>query len=193
MPDEPVKPDEPGPGSDDFDPRKHFWDGKEWWTADRMRWWDGARWQRWDAPHPSGLEPPEAATRSQTRVRANPVHVRDFWLGFTGWLVVNGVLVFVVAAQPTGTSLGAWLVVANVLALVAMAFLRRTHLVLGMLTAFGTAFAVVVLAGVFFAAGDFAAVGSGGMGGAVVVWLLGAVLIPVGVFFTLRAIHRSLR
>ena len=76
--------------------------------------------------------------------------------------------------------------------LIALAFVRR-YAALGILTAFGTAFAVVALGGIFFTAGDFAAAGTGGLGGAVFVWIVGAVLIPVGVFFTLRAIHRSLR
>jgi hypothetical protein len=117
------------------------------------------------------------------------VRRRDFWLGFTGWLVVNVVLVIVVNQLPVIA--GGALLLANLTAIVAFAFVRGM-VALGMLTAFATAFAVVVLAGIFFTAGDFVAAGSG-FGGAIVVWLIGVVLIPVGVVFALRAIHRSIK
>jgi hypothetical protein len=39
-------PDAPGPGSDDFDPKSHYWDGKTWWSsADKQWWWDGLHWR----------------------------------------------------------------------------------------------------------------------------------------------------
>jgi hypothetical protein len=35
----------PGPGSDDFNPNDHIWEGgKWWWSTDRHHWWDGAHW-----------------------------------------------------------------------------------------------------------------------------------------------------
>jgi hypothetical protein len=121
------------------------------------------------------------------------VRRRDFWLGFTGWLVVNVVMLIVVtqlqvSQQQIG---GAALLVANLSAITAFAF-TRGMVALGMLVAFATAFSVVVLAGIFFTAGDFAAAGSG-FGGAIVVWLIGLVFIPVGVVFALRAIHRGIK
>lgn len=43
----------PGPGSDEFDPKQHIWDGTNWWTMDRQFWWDGTRWWPRDTPQPS--------------------------------------------------------------------------------------------------------------------------------------------
>jgi hypothetical protein len=59
---EPPQPtDAPAPGSDDFDPKQHLWDGTNWWSADRQRWWDGSQWRSVDAPAvaaPAASAPP---------------------------------------------------------------------------------------------------------------------------------------
>jgi hypothetical protein len=40
-----MQPDAPGPGSRDFDPKNHYWDGKTWWSSsDKQWWWDGVHW-----------------------------------------------------------------------------------------------------------------------------------------------------
>jgi len=184
----------PGAGSDDFDPKSHIWDGREWWTSDRQFWWDGFQWQSRDVPHtpraPARWEP-EAELSPQGRRRR-----RDFWLGFIGWFAVNGAVLIVIArleigAQQIGSGV---LLVANLTALTVLAFLRG-YVALGMVTAFGVIFGAVVAGGVFFTAGDYAgfAAGGGGLGGAVVVWIIGAIVIVAGAGFALRGIHRSIR
>ncbi len=46
----------PGPGSDDFNPNDHIWEGgKWWWSMDRRHWWDGAHWA-------SAIELPQASS-----------------------------------------------------------------------------------------------------------------------------------
>ena len=42
--------DAPAPGSDDFDPKQHLWDGTNWWSLDKQRWWDGSQWRSVAAP-----------------------------------------------------------------------------------------------------------------------------------------------
>jgi hypothetical protein len=118
---------------------------------------------------------------------------RDFWIGFVGWFFVNVVLVLITGGLPAEWQqfFGPGVLIANIVVIIVVAWLR-TFIALGMLTAFGTALAAVVLGGVVFTAGDFAVVG-GGLAGAVVVWLIGAIVIVVAAFFALRAIDRSIR
>jgi hypothetical protein len=64
-----VSVDAPSPGSDDFNPKNHFWDGKTWWSLDRQLRWSGSRWLSRDDPDPpvttEGEEPlPTPALRS---------------------------------------------------------------------------------------------------------------------------------
>jgi hypothetical protein len=144
----------PGPNDDTFDPKKHFWDGNEWWTADRLFWWDGARWQPWDAPHPSRL----AAAGTQPaprRAPRPPGYRRDFWFGFAGTVAVNIALFIIISTisaanyGQVGTVLGLvpWLV--NIGGLILFAIIRP-RVALGMLLAYGVAFALVLMAGIFF-------------------------------------------
>lgn len=50
----------PGPSADDFDPKKHVWDGNVWWTFDHAHFWDGRRWR--SASDPSEPEPSQATS-----------------------------------------------------------------------------------------------------------------------------------
>jgi len=107
---------------------------------------------------------------------------------------VNGAVLIVIAqleigAQQIGSGV---LLVANLTALIVLAFLRG-YVALGMVTAFAVIFGAVVAGGVVFTAGDFAAGGGSGLGGAVVVWIIGAIVIVAGAGFALRGIHRSIR
>ena len=52
----------PGPGSDDFNPNDHLWDGGTWWSPDRRYWWDGSQWT-------SGKQPLQTSGR---RSRTTP-------------------------------------------------------------------------------------------------------------------------
>lgn len=85
---------------------------------------------------------------------------RDFWLGFTGWLLFNGVAELVTVNLLSSTAAYgtlAWvLLILNILVPVILA-VWRTSIGLGALTAFGCAFAITVVEGVFAAASDFSA------------------------------------
>jgi hypothetical protein len=50
--------DAPAPGSDDFDPKQHLWDGTDWWSLDKQRWWDGSQWRSVAAPVDASAAPP---------------------------------------------------------------------------------------------------------------------------------------
>ena len=185
----------PGPNSEDFDPKQHIWDGREWWTQDRSHWWDGAQWQPRDAPHVSGLaQMAGAATDQQAALTpVNPAHRRDFWIGFSLWFVVNtafvvGVQLFASALNPTANGL---LLLANILVLGVMAFVR-SFVALGMVTAFAAAFVLTIFEGCFFTLSDFAGglYDTSTLTGFLVV---GAIVFGIVAFFPLRAIHRRIR
>lgn len=177
----------PEPGSDDFDPKSHFWDGDTWWTSDRLFWWNGVLWESRNVPHKPARVHVELSPTGRRRRR-------DFWLGFIGWFVVNSTALIVVTRQEPGAQqIGAGaLLVANLMALIVLAFLRG-YIALGLVTALAVLFGAVVLGGVFFTAGDFAVGGGGGLSGAVVVWIIGAIVIVAAAVFALRGIHRSIR
>jgi hypothetical protein len=127
------------------------------------------------------------------RVPGNPVHQRDFWFGFGGWITVNVILLILLTQLPVDSksAVGGALLVANVLALILLAFLRG-YVALGMVTAFATALAVVVVEGIFFTLSDFAG-GLYSTGTMVGFLVTGGLLFAVVAFFLLRAIHRSIR
>lgn len=56
----------PGPGSDDFDPRNHTWDGDTWWTPGRTAWWDGHHWQPSSVQKPSSVHMSDQILVSKT-------------------------------------------------------------------------------------------------------------------------------
>ncbi len=149
----------PRPGSDDFDPKQHTWDGREWWTADHKLWWDGTRWQPEDAPRPQ----PAPGTRQKPRP---PGWWRDFWLGLAGTIVGNGLLFVLVSLllrsdSPTVQQIALalpWLVNLGLLIFFAI---KRVPVALGMVTAYSVAFGLVLVAGIVFLAICFGALGSG--------------------------------
>jgi hypothetical protein len=118
----------------------------------------------------------------------------DFWLGFSGAYVVNIVVLLVISGQSADwqTFLLQLLVLVNFGGVIVVAFLRN-FAALGMVTAYAVAFAAAVLGGVFFTAGDFVAAGGSGITGAIVTWVIGAVVIVVGAIFALVAIHRGIK
>jgi len=143
----------PGPASDDFDPKQHIWDGRNWWTADRQQWWDGTRWQGKDSPLTTMAmpEPPPAH-----KVR-RPGYWRDFWLGFVGVIVGNillAIILNVIANANLGDAVTAPIVAApwviNIGAIILLAIVRPPA-ALGMLLAYGIAFGLALLVGIFLA------------------------------------------
>ena len=85
---------------------------------------------------------------------------RDFWLGFTGWLLFNGLAELVTVNFLSSTaaySTIAWtlLILNLVVPLVLAAW--RPSIGWGALLAFGCAFAITVVEGVIAAASDFSA------------------------------------
>jgi hypothetical protein len=93
---------QPGPGADDFDPKRHIWDGSTWWTLDRRRWWDGYRWQPTGSAAalaaPVGHQPPAGfgdplqarATGSRPVVQVTLSAGTAFKIGFFG--AIGGVV-----------------------------------------------------------------------------------------------------
>ena len=116
----------------------------------------------------------------------------DFWLGFMAWFVGNAIGLFVLSRVSfEGQQLAqGLLVLANIATLIALS-VTRSFAALGLLTAFAVMFGAVVLGGIFFTLGDFVAAGGGG--GAVAVWALGAVLIPILAIVALVFIHRGIK
>ena len=148
MSDQPERYDGPGPNSDAFDPKKHLWDGRSWWTSDLRWWWDGTVWESRDVPSPA---PPQG-----TRKPRPPGYWRDFWLGYAGTVAGNILLVIATNSALTATSgssngiiaVAPWLL--NFIAVVAFG-IWRPRVAVGMLAAYGTAFALVLLAGCLLA------------------------------------------
>ena len=119
---------------------------------DRLFWWDGAAWQPHDAPHVSGLAASLAVPPAERKVRP-PGYWRDFWLGFAGVVAGNIVLFIVITATtpPLGSpgpvaSLTPWIL--NLGALILFAIIRP-RVAIGILAAYGAAFALVLCAGIF--------------------------------------------
>jgi hypothetical protein len=145
--DPPERYDGPGPNADNFDPKRHLWDGRNWWTSDLLWWWDGARWQSRDTPSP----PPPTAEGKKPRP---PGYRRDFWLGFFGTIAVNVILLIALTNiasanyAPVGSivNLVPWVV--NIGALVVFAIVRP-RVAIGMLLAYGIALGVALVAGLF--------------------------------------------
>lgn len=151
MSDEPPASPRPGPASDDFDPKSHIWDGRQWWTLDRQFWWDGARWQPqdisrpWEALEPGALPKPKG-------------YRRDFWLGFFGTIVGNVLLLIFATSGMLGSGLNVAPWILNFGALVLFAIIRP-RVALGMLLAYGIALGLALLAGIFLAVVCFGGVG----------------------------------
>jgi hypothetical protein len=118
----------------------------------------------------------------------------DFWAGFVGWFVGNGLLVLITATvlDPNlRAGASAVLVLLNIGALIAAAVVRQ-YVAMGIALAFAAAFALTVLEGVFFTASDFA----GGLNNTNVqvgFFAVGAIVFAIGGFFVLRAVHRGIR
>jgi hypothetical protein len=140
----------PAPGSDDFDPSRHKWDGNLWWTDDKKYWWDGSAWKSVDDPYkaPDFVGP-------VGRTKRPPGFWRDFWLGFFGVIALN-VVMFIGLNALASANLGdvsgivtstPWVV--NLIAIVVLAIVRVPAL-LGALTAYGVALGLALLAGIVF-------------------------------------------
>jgi hypothetical protein len=117
----------------------------------------------------------------------------DFWAGFVGWFVGNGLLVlFTATVLDPNLRAGASgvLILLNMGALVAAGVVRQ-YVAMGLALAFAAAFALTVVEGVFFTASDFA----GGLNNTSIqvgFFVAGAILFAIGGFFALRAIHRGI-
>jgi hypothetical protein len=144
----PTRYEGPGPNDDAFDPKQHHWDGIQWWTADYGYWWDGTRWRL------RGEQAQQAEQAPPVRKPRPPGYWRDFWLGFVGVIVFN-VLFFIVYSQVIAGVAGApgsllnlapWIL--NIGGIIVFAIIRPP-VALGMLLAYGIAFALALLAGIF--------------------------------------------
>ena len=154
----------PGPGSDDFNRNDHLWFEGEWWTKNRDFWWDGTRWRHRSEPHVGYVPPSLQAPRRKPRP---PGWWPNFWLGFFGVIAANIILVIIITnvlgavTDPGVTQLllaAPWIL--NLAALVVFGFVRPA-VALGMLLAYGIAFGLVLLAGIFLVAVCFS--GRGGV------------------------------
>ena len=142
---------EPGPGQPGWWPASHILYLSEWWTQDGYYWWDGTAWADRNAPG----APPAPAPR--VRAGRPPGYWRDFWLGFAGVIVVNIVMLIIVSALSPAAYDGNWsnqlnLVpwVVNIGGLILFAFIRP-RVAIGILLAYGIAFGLAILAGIFLA------------------------------------------
>ena len=128
----------------------------------------------------------------------------DFWLGFVIWPVSNGVLIFLISIGNLGTVAGPLaglgLILANVAALILLAFSRQ-FMAMGVAIAFASALALTVTEGIFSTIGDFVAAASGynvigtstNPPQLIAAMVIGAIVFAIGAFFALRAIHRSIK
>ena len=141
----------PGPGADDFDPDSHLWEDGEWWTKNHEFWWDGARWRHRSEPRVGYVAAPPAPGKQPRR----PGWWRDFWLGFVGVIAANIVLFVVINSVLSGgmdpgvvqfVLAVPWLL--NFGGLILFAIIRPP-VALGMLLAYGIAFGLAILAGIF--------------------------------------------
>lgn len=118
----------------------------------------------------------------------------DFWAGFVGWFVGNGLLVLITATvlDPNlRAGASAALVLLDVGALIAAAIVRQ-YVAMGIALAFAAAFALTVVEGVFFTASDFV----GGLNNTSIqvgFFVVGAIAFAIGGFFVLRAVHRGIK
>jgi hypothetical protein len=117
----------------------------------------------------------------------------DFWAGFVGWFVANGLLVLLISTvlDPNlRAGASGVLILLDIGALVAAAILRQ-YVAMGIALAFASAFALTVVEGVFFTASDFV----GGITNTSIqvgFFIAGAILFAIGGFFALRAVHRGI-
>ena len=125
--------------------------------------------------------------------QVNPRQQRiDFWVGFTAWLAINGLLeliaftIFVNSA--VGAALLGGLLVTNVVGVIVLAVIRR-HAAFRLLVAFATTFAMTVLEGVVSAATDFNPNARTITATTFLVFWL--IPLAVGVVFTVRAFRRE--
>lgn len=148
----------PSPGSDDFKPKEHRWDGTQWWTRDRQFWWTGKRWRSVTDTEPDPLE----ADQSHTPLKPKGEHGPGLWIGFFGAIAGNVLLLILLAAARdalfnlvgdaafTIQGLAPW--VLNIGALIAFAAWPRGHrIALGMLLAYGVALALGVVGAILLA------------------------------------------
>jgi hypothetical protein len=118
----------------------------------------------------------------------------DFWAGFIGWFVGNGLLVLFTATvlDPNlRAGASAVLILLDVGALIAAAVVRQ-YVAMGIALAFAAAFALTVVEGVFFTASDFV----GGINNTSIqvgFFIAGAIVFTIGGFFVLRAVHRGIK
>ncbi len=128
----------------------------------------------------------------------------DFWVGFTGWFVAY-IVVYTVAgiALPSdstqGSSVGTfdWLyLLLNLAVVIALAF-TRLYAALGILAAFATALALIVVEGALFILGAWVASETNNFPSYVAIaflfMIVGFLPFAVGGFFVLRAVHRRVR
>ena len=179
----------PGPGSGDFDPKKHYWDGKEWWTADRELWWDGVRWQPSSATHVPGVRGTTPLFTLPSRAPRNPsLH---FWAAFTFWFLGNVLYevltISALLSSPSSSGSGlllalAWLP-ANVVG-IPLLTLVSARAALGSLAAFACAFANTVVEGIVNGPADFLVPSTPMNGQYIGAWF---VLLVIGAVMTARA------
>ena len=117
----------------------------------------------------------------------------DFWAGFVGWFIGNGLVVlFTATVLDPNLRAGAsgLLILLNIGALIAAAVIRQ-YVSMGIALAFAAAFALTLVEGVFFTASDFVG-GITNTGIQVGFFIAGAIVFAIGGFFALRAIHRGI-
>lgn len=119
----------------------------------------------------------------------------DFWLGFAGWFLINGIAVgLLVRLVGPGGSMGQLLLLLNVGAPLGLLFLRPL-VSLGILLAFANLLAAVVMVGIFETPADFTAFSGSGTNPATLFvgfGLLGLAAFGTGSFFVMRTILRRL-
>lgn len=118
----------------------------------------------------------------------------DFWAGFVGWFLGNGLLVlFTAVVLDPNLRAGAsgLLILLNIGVLVAAAVIRQ-YVAMGIALAFAAMFALTVIEGVFFTASDFVG-GISNTGIQVGFFIAGAIIFAIGGFFALRAVHRGIK
>ena len=122
----------------------------------------------------------------------------DFWKGFVGWIIGNAIMSVPVhdlgASRPEWLlPLGAAVLVINVAALPILALTRR-FAAFGALVAFATAFAMTVVLGVVWTAGDYvAAIPRGDPFNGVAIVVLGFFGAITAAIFALIAVHRRIQ
>lgn len=132
---------------------------------------------------------------------------RDFWLGFAGWWIVNllagaAITGLGFVSRTVAIGLGAALMLLNAVVPIGAAF-RRQYLALGIIVAFASVAALVVVEGVFSTVSDFVGVAGGtAIGGTaggnfvigtfVLIGVVALIVYGIIAFFVLRRVARRL-